>query len=81
MSQIRTRLKKIAAIAPYTPPTRKSFAADLFSNVISTYEIAKTIGIPPIAPASLGPENFARTRIIAVTTADARLFKIISIVK
>ena len=32
-----------------------------------------------MAPANFGPENFAINKMIAVTTAEAKLFKIISI--
>lgn len=49
--------------------------------MIRTYETAKTMGIPPMAPASLGPLNCAITRMIAVIAAEARLFKIISMVQ
>ena len=42
------------------------------------YEIANTIGNPPIAPAVLAPANLAINKIIAVTTAETRLFQIIS---
>ena len=36
--------------------------------------MAKTIGIPPIAPANLGLENFAIIKIIAVTIPEIILF-------
>lgn len=51
----------------------------LFSIVSRMYEIAKTIGMPPIAPASFGPLNFAIIRMIAAAPAEAKLFIIISI--
>lgn len=40
--------------------------------------MAKTIGMPLMAPANFGPETFAITRIIAVITAEAKLFNMIS---
>jgi len=79
LNQIRIKLKNIAAMAPYTPPIRNSRLRLLLFNVSITYDTAKTIGIPPIAPAILGPENFAIIKIIAVIMPDAILLMIISI--
>lgn len=61
------------------PPTR-NWRDMLLSSIVSRmYEIAKTIGIPPIAPASFGPLNFAIVKMIAVTPAEAKLFNMMSI--
>src|SRR3989344_6735722 len=62
------------------PPTRNWRDILLSSIVSKIYEIPNTIGIPPIAPASFGPLNFAIVKIIAVTPAEAKLFNMMSIV-
>ena len=78
-SQIRRRLKNSEAIAPYIPPIKNSLERLLSLIVSKTYDTAKTIGIPPIAPAILAPENLAIIRMTAVTPAEARLLIKISI--
>jgi len=47
--------------------------------VMSMNDIAKTIGSPPMAPAILGPENFAMKSMIAVIAAAIRLLYMIVI--
>lgn len=71
--------KKIVAIAPQIKPYTKSVDVLLSLIVIITYVIADIIGIPLIAPATFGPAKLAIIKMIATITADARLFKRMSI--
>lgn len=68
------------ATAPITPPSKNSeiWVMFLCCIVTNTKDTAKTIGIPPIAPAIRGPAYRSSSRINAVITAAARLLRRIS---